>query len=422
MPKQTTTKAKLRPFPADSPCPCGSGSLYRECCTRKKFRFKIDEHGNVIRQLKIPPQLKPELERALQEFERMFGRKPRRGDPIFFGQHLTGEDDFWQHVRTIGNVAGLREELTFAWRRSGLIVGEHSREIMPESDYDEWQSAIDEYFLLKEDGYDPFFVFTYLSGEEYEQYKRLIGLLDHTIIATGFARTDPKRLRDGSEYFRYLLIGRAIRSLRTIREMYNTRYDDDCLAIARAVYESYLRMKLLRCTPIASRRFEAMLAHKTGALPTKLNKDGNPKYGFCVDPTTGEEIKISISNSEALKASDFPLDTQLYYDIYPLLSGYVHPELTGHALASVESSRADLPYTGDSMLAIVLTTTVCILLLREISECAFLRGRTKRDLLYTSGRLEEALVEFVTSETMLIREGVPRSIYALFEINLPRDK
>jgi hypothetical protein len=236
MPKQKTIKAKLKPFPADNPCPCGSGSLYRDCCAEKKFRFKIDKHGNVIRQLKIHPRLKPELERALQEFKEMFGRKPGRGDPIWLGQHLTGEDDFWQHSRTIGKVAGLREELTFAWRRSGLIVGEHSRGIMPDSDYDEWQSAIDEYFLLKEDGYDPFFVFTYLSGEEYEKYKRLIELLDHTIIVMGFAHTNPKRLRDSSEYFRYLLIGRAIRSLRTIREMYNTRYDDDCLAIARAVY------------------------------------------------------------------------------------------------------------------------------------------------------------------------------------------
>jgi hypothetical protein len=75
-----------------------------------------------------------------------------------------------------------------------------------------------------------------------------------------------------------------------------------------------------------------------------LKKDGNPKYGFCIDPATGEEHNISISNSETLKVSDFPLDTQLYYDLYPLLSGHVHPEPIGHAMASIEASRADLPY------------------------------------------------------------------------------
>jgi len=248
MPKQKTSKARLRPFPADSSCPCGSGTIYRDCCIRKKFRYKVDKDGNVIKQLKIHPRLKPELENALLEFKEMFGRKPGRGDPILFSQHLTGEDDFWQQAKTVGRVAGVREELIFAWRRSGFIVGEHSREIMPDSDYEEWKSAMDEYFLLKEEGYDPFFVFTYLSGEEYDKYKRLVELLDHAIIVIGLALTNPKRLSDSSGYFRYLLIGRAIRSLRTIREMYHTRYDDDCLAIARAVYEAYLRVKLLRCS------------------------------------------------------------------------------------------------------------------------------------------------------------------------------
>jgi hypothetical protein len=207
MATQKATKAKLRSFPAGSPCPCGSGNIYRDCCIRKKFRFKIDKDGNVIRQLKIHPLLMPELENALVKFSEMFGRKPGRGDPIFFGQHLTVEDDFWQQAKTAGRVANVREELIFAWRRSGLIVGENSREIMPDSDYEDWKSAIDEYFLLKEEGYDPFFVFTYLSGEEYDKYKRLVELLDHVIIVIGFTLTNPKRLSDSRDYFTYLLIG-----------------------------------------------------------------------------------------------------------------------------------------------------------------------------------------------------------------------
>ena len=159
MPRQRASKDKLRSFPADGPCPCGSGATYRDCCTGKKFRFKMDKNGNVIRQLEIHPKLMPELENALAKFNEMFGRKPGRGDPIFFSQHLTGEDDFWQQAKAVGQVAGTREELIFAWRRSGLIVGENSREIMPESDFEDWKSAMDEYFLLKDEGYDPFFCF-----------------------------------------------------------------------------------------------------------------------------------------------------------------------------------------------------------------------------------------------------------------------
>ena len=93
---------------------------------------------------------------------------------MLFDQHLAGEDDFWQHAGSAARAAGVREELIFAWRRSGFIVGQHSRKLMPENEYEEWTGAIDEYFALKEEGADPFHVFTYLSGKEYEYYKTVV--------------------------------------------------------------------------------------------------------------------------------------------------------------------------------------------------------------------------------------------------------
>jgi hypothetical protein len=69
----------------------------------------VDKKGNVVRELKIHPRLKPALEDALQEFKEMFGRKPGHGDPILFNHHLTGEDDFgsklklWVRLRILLN-------------------------------------------------------------------------------------------------------------------------------------------------------------------------------------------------------------------------------------------------------------------------------------------------------------------------------
>src|ERR1700716_1225925 len=163
-------KSQFRLYPKEDPCPCGSNLPYSDCCKRKKFRFEIDQRGNVRKRLKVHPRLKPVLEDAFLEFKQMFGRKPGRSDPVVFNHHLNGEDDFWQQARTVGRAADVREELIFAWRRSGFIVGEHSRALMPDSEYEEWENAMEEYFLLKEGGHDPFFVFTYLSGEEYEKY------------------------------------------------------------------------------------------------------------------------------------------------------------------------------------------------------------------------------------------------------------
>jgi hypothetical protein len=234
----------------------------------------LDQGGKVHKRIKIHPRLKPVLEQAATDFRKVFGREAGPKDPVFFEQHLNDEEEFWQHAKTVGEAADVPEQLIFAWRRSGFIVAKHSRELMPENEYREWTDAIDEYFAIKKRGFDPFFVFTYLSDDEYEIYKRLVKQLDHAIIALGFALTAPRRLGDSPSYFRYLLMQRAIRSLRTIREMYNTRYDDDCLSIARTTYEAYLRMKLLRLDQTSGKRFEAILAREVGLYKTKINKNG----------------------------------------------------------------------------------------------------------------------------------------------------
>ncbi len=411
-------KREFRPYPDDEACPCGSGLPYKQCCKQKNFKFELDHRGTVHKALKLHNRLKPLLEDASVRFKKVFGRKPAVGDPILFDQHLMGDEDFWQQAKTIGRVAGVREELIFAWRRSGFIVGEHSRKLMSESDYQEWQDAIDEYFLLKEEGFDPFFVFMYLSGAEYEHYKALVESFDHTIIALGFALTDPKSLKAAPSYFRYLFVARAMRSLRTVREMYNTRYDDDCLSIARGVYEAYLRMKLLRLDPGSTERFEAMLAHEVGAYQTKLRKNGTPNYEICVDPESGKEFKITISNREILDKSDFSLDEPLYYDMYPFLSGFVHPELVHDALRSIAAKRVETSREGDPVRAIIFITVICLLLLLETSEFTFLRKKTQRDLRHVVKTLDKRLLNLITSDTIVRRMSVPSSIYRLFGLKL----
>jgi hypothetical protein len=275
-----------------------------------------------------------------------------------------------------------------------------------------------EYFDLKAEGFDPFFVFTPLSGAEYEEYKSLVTLLDNTIIALGLALRNPKSLSDMGDYFRYLLMRRAIRSLRTIREMYNSRYDDDCLSIARTIYEAYLRMKFLRLDPGASERFAAMLAHEVGAYQTKKKKNGRPNYDVCVDPETGEEYKITITNREILDISDFPMEEQLYYELYPLLSGYVHPELVEDALRSMIAKDASVESEGDPVRAIILILTISVLFLLEVARSPFLRVRTRRDVHHVVKQIQKGLLTLITSASMLKQMTVPLSVYELFGVDL----
>lgn len=404
-------KKKFKPYPSSDPCPCKSGLAYEKCCKNKKFKFQIDDKGKVYKRLKFHPRLNETLVEAQREFQKIFGRKPEGRDPVVFNHWLNGDEDFWQQARTIGRSANLPEQFIFAWRRSGFLVGEHSRDLMPESEYQEWTDAIKEYFAIEDDGFDPFHVFTYLSGEEYEYYKALVEKFDSVIIAMGFALTEPRRFISEADYFRYLFIRRSLNSLRTIREMYHNRYDGDCLSITRTLYEAYLRMKLLRLNPSSAERFEAALGYQANLYVPKLKKNGKPNFEIVIDPKTGKEFRISISNREIIEISDFQLEDQLYSELYPLLSGFVHPDLMRVAVTSASVDPREKSTQEDPIQSAIVISLVCMLFLLETVESTFLRKKTRRDIQYVLDSVGEELFKLVISETVLKRGTAPLSLY-----------
>jgi len=123
-----------------------------------------------------------------------------------------------------------------------------------------------------------------------------------------------------------------------------------------------------------------------------------------------------ISNREILDVSDFPLDEPLYYGLYPLLSGFVHPDLAEDALKSAKKANASR--NGDPIRAIILVVAICILLLLETAESKFLRKRTKRDVLHVVKTLGKGLVALITSDTILKRMEVPLSVYNFFGLDV----
>ena len=206
---------------------------------------------------------------------------------------------------------------------------------------------------------------------------------------------------------------RALGSLRTIREMYNTRYDDDCLAIVRSLYETYLRLKLLRLDPSSAVRFDAIIARNLGVYRTKLKKNGKPNYDVAVDPETGREFNVAISNREILEISDFLLEKALYYDLYPALSGFVHPDLTRVVSTRSSGDRGTFK-ESDPIQSSIYIGSVCVLLLREISVSKFLTQRTKRDVRHILKTVCRSMENLVGSKALMTHMIIPPSIYSLF--------
>jgi hypothetical protein len=173
---------KEKPLQKTAICPCGSGRRYGVCCKKKNIEYFVSSHGEVFRRMPLSPELVEMLTKHQQEFVEIFGRKTGKHDLIFFEQFISGFDEKDEILEKISKQVGVREQVIFATRRTGFIVGEHSKKIMSDVDYQEWEDAIDEYFELKGLGHDPFHVFTYLTAEEFEKFKDCQSQIKNIII------------------------------------------------------------------------------------------------------------------------------------------------------------------------------------------------------------------------------------------------
>lgn len=115
----------------------------------KGFHYYTDNStGEVLREVPISEQNREEfaslMERQRQQFIEKFGRKPEPNDPVFFD--LPNEDTLKREMAETMRKAGIRPALIYATEKTGLIVTEENRNLIPDIDLTEWQAAIDEYY------------------------------------------------------------------------------------------------------------------------------------------------------------------------------------------------------------------------------------------------------------------------------------
>lgn len=395
-------------------CPCESGLRYGECCHKKGIEYRVTAAGKVVRSVKIHPRLAEELKEGERRFREIFGRRMGH-DLILFDQFLTSEEDQWQEVRNIVRNANLAEDFVFAWRRTGLLIGEETIPITPDVDLQEWQEAVEEYAFLKGRGFDPFYLFTYLDPHEYELYKRCVKLIENVIVIAFNSIRRKKRFPDLRQYFQHLVVCSALNSFRTVNEMYHHRYDDDCLAILRGIYEQYLRVKQLRLFPETVARFEAAVYAAAGVHSYKVRADGSLDFTRVIDPKTGRETRTSVSNFSIVNASDFGFDRVIYQELYNELSGHVHHDVATWALRGMVTQQLQLNRDQDSVRAIALVLFVGLLLLREMTKLEWILKRDKRDLRFGIKTLVRHLRLLLRCENVKLHSGLPPSILPAVE-------
>lgn len=146
-----TTKAISNKFPRNLPCPCGSGKKYKHCCVDRDYI--LNDKGDTLREIEMGEDVAQLMQHQIQAFTDRFGRKPEAGDPLMFDPDkdspvVMDEESVQNEMVAAMTEARVRPELIYAFKKTGRIVSEENLELLNDTELQEWQDAIDEYFDL----------------------------------------------------------------------------------------------------------------------------------------------------------------------------------------------------------------------------------------------------------------------------------
>lgn len=128
----------------NEPCPCGSGKKYKNCCWNKGFEFVRDAEGEVSKSIPMSKEVREIIDMQEAKFRARFGRDMGPDDHVFFDMpHI-------EHTEA-GMVDAMREAgiplaLVYAFEKTGRIVTEENKHLIPDIELKEWDDAVREYY------------------------------------------------------------------------------------------------------------------------------------------------------------------------------------------------------------------------------------------------------------------------------------
>jgi hypothetical protein len=105
--------------------------------------------------LNLPPRAIEIIKEQRQRFREKFGREMGPNDPVFFDP----DADVPTPISTVRieaetlealRKAGAPPQIAYAYKKTGMLVMESSKDNIPKDRLKEWDAAIDEYFLIEE--------------------------------------------------------------------------------------------------------------------------------------------------------------------------------------------------------------------------------------------------------------------------------
>lgn len=315
-------------LPRNSICPCGSGKKHKKCCINKEFSWVTDNEGNISRSVPINNELMSLLEVQLQRFKETFGRDPGPNDPVFFEHfymHETPEyiDDVMLEIM---DKVGIDEAYKYAYKKTGRIVTEINKSLVPDIEIKEWMDAVNEYYTLQdsEDKLDESDTIVDSLISELEPCVMNLGMI---VKRSGSFDEGYEREFTQKEYILFC-VTKTFKTMKSILNHIKIGNIEDSLVLLRTVYENFINILYISRNPSALENLIAIqIGIKTGTHEYGTNKKGQVDKRVIIERKTGKEYLGHISNYMMINSSLNKIDVNIFDKLYELLSSFTHPDL-----------------------------------------------------------------------------------------------
>ena len=135
------------PYPKYQECPCGSGQKYKFCCYMKGFHYYLDD-GELAKIVPMTKEVSELLKQHRANLEKKLGRPVQPDDPVFPELAALSEEDLKKQLIDDFQKVGIRPVLIYAFEKTGLMVTEQNKHLIPDVDLAEWDDAVEEYYEL----------------------------------------------------------------------------------------------------------------------------------------------------------------------------------------------------------------------------------------------------------------------------------
>lgn len=384
-------------------CPCESGRNYGKCCAEKSFTWSKGSDGVWVKNVPLHPEALKIILAQEKEFVELFGRKPSGSDPIFFENVALYSDDMMKvEMDEALAKADIPRDIAYATKKTGLIVTAHNESLLTGQDIQEWNDAIQEYYLTK--GRQKKTAAEKRSAKVGEliarEFHRCMVVMGLTLREGGLLRvTDEQGVAAGHSLF---CLTKTIKSMRALQLLTDKGFGEDGLVLVRSMLESYLHVAyLLKHSEKAEDLVAARIGLEIGTHFYRTNAKGNIDYSCIIEKATGRMLDGKISIKTMAAGSPYSEDLDVYLGLYEYLSGFIHPDFRcSQTYVAHESLSFDHTKQSMYMEARALGLIIGTMILHALYASEYLSEKMTKDLEHYLRRTRKKLL-------FLLKNGPP---------------